>query len=105
MLLGEQLHHASQPRDSPKVFRLVMALWIVVSILQLGESIENAAGKAYNLIRHQACGVTGRHEGAIYTSEQREEEFNLVARNFAFTDPAGNILVRNAFVEVMKVSS
>ena len=24
--VGEQLHHASQPHDSPKVFRLVMAL-------------------------------------------------------------------------------
>ena len=80
-----------------------MALWIVVSVLQLGESVENAAGKAYNLIRHQTCGVTARHEGA--TSEQREEEFHLVARNFAFTDTAGYLLVRNAFVEVMKVSS
>jgi len=84
-----------------------MALWIVVSVLQLGESVENAAGKAYNLIRHQTSGVTPRHEGA--TSEQREEEFRLVARNFAYflpeIDTAGYLLVRNAFVEVMKVSS
>jgi hypothetical protein len=55
-----------------------MTLWIVVSPLQLGDSIQKAAEEAYKLVLHQTCGVTARQEGA--TSEQREEEYKSVAK-------------------------